>query len=265
MDSFNDIDVSQAILDAYHAKVRGALRSDVAIVGAGPSGLVSAWRLAAAGHRVVVLEKRLSPGGGVWGGSMGMNEVAIQPEAVGILDEAGVRHRSSGPVHVADAMELACGLCVHALRAGAVLLNVTFAEDLCIRGGRVVGVVANRTRLAEGLPIDPMTFAARVCVDATGHEAALARCLLRRGLLAGHPDRLPGEGPMDAAAGERFVVEHVTELYPGLWTTGMSVCAAVGGPRMGPIFGGMLLSGQKLAAAVHAALHDAPATAASDE
>jgi len=39
----------------------------------------------------------------------------------------------------------------------------------------------------------------------------------------------------------------------------------VGGPRMGPIFGGMLLSGQKLAAAVHAALHDAPATAASDE
>ena len=257
MDSFNEIDVSQAILDAYHAKVRGALRSDVAIVGAGPSGLVSAWRLAAAGHRVVVLEKRLSPGGGIWGGSMGMNDVVVQADALGILDEAGVRHRPSGPVHVADAMELACALCLRALRAGAVLLNVTFAEDLCIRDGRVVGVVANRTGLGEALPIDPMTFAARACVDATGHEAALARCLLRRGLLAGRPDRLPGEGPMNAAAGERFVVEHVTELYPGLWTTGMSVCAAVGGPRMGPIFGGMIESGKKAAEMIHAKLRAA--------
>jgi thiamine thiazole synthase len=27
----------------------------------------------------------------------------------------------------------------------------------------------------------------------------------------------------------------------------MSVCAVLGGPRMGPIFGGMLLSGKKVA------------------
>jgi thiamine thiazole synthase len=55
---------------------------------------------------------------------------------------------------------------------------------------------------------------------------------------------------MDAAAGEQFVVDHVMELYPGLWTTGMSVCATMGGPRMGPIFGGMLLSGERVAAAL---------------
>lgn len=34
-------------------------------------------------------------------------------------------------------------------------------------------------------------------------------------------------------AGERFVVDNVSELFPGLWTTGMSVCASRGGPRMG--------------------------------
>jgi len=75
----------------------------------------------------------------------------------------------------------------------------------------------------------------------------LANVLQRRGLLEDGSDRLPGEGPMDAPAGERFVVENVAELYPGLWTTGMSVSAARGGPRMGPIFGGMLLSGERVA------------------
>lgn len=44
-----------------------------------------------------------------------------------------------------------------------------------------------------------------------------------------------------------FVVDHVAEIYPGLWTRGMSVYASQGGPRMGPIFGGMLLSGVKVA------------------
>ena len=75
----------------------------------------------------------------------------------------------------------------------------------------------------------------------------MANCLQRRGLLKDSPGRLLGEGPMDAPSGEQFVVDHVAELYPGLWTTGMSVCASQGGPRMGPIFGGMLLSGAKAA------------------
>jgi len=247
MSDFEETDVSQAILDAYHAKFGKALHSDVVIVGAGPSGLVAAWRLAERDLRVVVLEKRLSPGGGIWGGSIGMNEVVVQKEALGILDEAGVRHRSSEHLFTADAMELASALCLKALHAGAVVLNLVTVEDLCVRSGRVAGVVANRSLLGDNLPIDPIVFSTRAAVDATGHEAFLANCLQRRGLLKNSPVRLPGEGPMNAPAGERFVVDHVTELYPGLWATGMSVCASQGGPRMGPIFGGMLLSGTKVA------------------
>lgn len=247
MDSFEETDVSQAILNAYQAKFAKALRSDVIIVGAGPSGLVAAWRLAESGFRIVLLEKRLSPGGGIWGGSLGMNEVVVQKEALEILGEAGVRHQSSGRLFTADAMELASALCFKALHAGATLLNLMMVEDVCVRSGRVNGVVANRSMLGENLPIDPIVFSARATIDATGHEAALVTCLQRRGLLKGRPGALPGEGPMDAPAGEQFVVDHVAEFFPGLWTTGMSVCASQGGPRMGPIFGGMLLSGASVA------------------
>ena len=258
MDRFKESDVSRAILDAYGAKFAQALRGDVVIVGAGPSGLVAAWRLAQAARRVLVLEKRLSPGGGIWGGSIGMNELVVQNEALSILDAAGVRHRPSGNLFTADAMELASAITLKAVQAGAVLLNLMMAEDIYIRSGRVTGVVANRSLLGDSLPIDPIVFTAEAVIDATGHEAALVNSLQRRGLLANAPDRLPGEGPMDAASGEAFVVDHVTELYPGLWTTGMSVCASLGGPRMGPIFGGMLLSGEKVAGLVDQGLKDRP-------
>jgi thiazole biosynthesis enzyme len=250
MDDFEETDISHAIVKAYHDKFDQALQSDVVLVGAGPSGLVAAWRLAEANLRVVILEKRLSPGGGIWGGSLGMNEVVVQKQALGILSEADVRYHPSGRLFAADAMELASALCLKALHAGVTLLNLMTAEDVCIHSKRVTGVVANRSMLGENLPIDPIVFSARAVIDATGHEAVLANCLQRHGFLKNNPVRLPGEGPMDASSGERFVEDSVAELYPGLWVAGMSVCASMGGPRMGPIFGGMLLSGSKAAALV---------------
>jgi thiazole biosynthesis enzyme len=238
--------ISKAIIESYHRKLARQIECDAIVVGAGPSGLVAASHLATAGRRVTIIEKRLSPGGGIWGGAMGMNEVVVQEAALPILAAAGVRPAPyAGGLHVVDAAELACSLCLQAIRAGAVLLNLVVLEDLCVRDAKVTGIVANRTTIAGALPVDPIVFSAGVVVDATGHEAVAVEQLRRRGLL--NPDLARGEAPMDASAGESFVVERVAEVYPGLWVAGMSVCATFAGPRMGPIFGGMLLSGKRAA------------------
>jgi thiamine thiazole synthase len=52
---------------------------------------------------------------------------------------------------------------------------------------------------------------------------------------------------MWAEVGEKTVVEMTQEVYPGLVVAGMAAAAVCGGPRMGPIFGVMLLSGEKAA------------------
>jgi thiamine thiazole synthase len=94
-------------------------------------------------------------------------------------------------------------------------------------------------------------LATKAVIDASGHDAVAVERLRRRGLLEGRPGgATQGEGAMDAARGEAFVVDRVAEVYPGLWVTGMAVCTTFSGPRMGPIFGGMLLSGRKVASLI---------------
>ncbi len=254
MAGFNDINVSRTILEAYHERLSARIESDVLIVGAGPAGMTAAAQLADGGLNVTVLEKRLSIGGGIWGGGMAMNVAAVQDEALPILDAAGVRYeqRDHG-LYAVDSIELAAALGVRALQAGAAIFNLTTAEDLCVRDGRATGVVANRSLLYEALPVDPIMLSAKAVIDTTGHESHMVAVLRRRGLVKPAVEAAM-EGPLDAPAGEAFVVENVAEVFPGLWVAGMSVCAAFGGPRMGPIFGGMLRSGQRVAEQVAAAV-----------
>jgi len=65
---------------------------------------------------------------------------------------------------------------------------------------------------------------------------------------------------MWAERAETLTLENTREVFPGLYVAGMSANATFGGPRMGAIFGGMLLSGKKVAEELEARLYAAEKT-----
>jgi thiamine thiazole synthase len=251
--NFDEAHITTEIIKSYQAKLLDSVRSDVLIAGAGPSGLLAGYYLAREGMKTVIVEKNLSPGGGIWGGGMCMNEIIIQEGALEIAREIGVRIKNTGQegLYCIDALELASALTLKAIQAGVRIFNLLCAEDVCVADQRVTGLVVNRTTVVGQLHVDPITLKAKVVLDATGHDAVIVNFLKKHGYRIFSPTgQMMGEGAMDAPAGERFVEEHTGEVYSGLYVSGMSVCAAFGGPRMGPIFGGMLLSGKKAASLI---------------
>jgi len=58
--------------------------------------------------------------------------------------------------------------------------------------------------------------------------------------------KIEGEKSMWADVAETKTLENTKEVFPGLFVAGMSANATFGSYRMGPIFGGMLLSGKKV-------------------
>ncbi len=240
-----EVEISRAIVEAYFNDLLENLSLDVAIVGAGPSGMVAGYYMAKNGAKVAIFEKKLSIGGGIWGGAMGFNRIVVQEEAKEILDEFGINYRPfKNGLYVADAIETATTIASKAVKAGVKFFNMIEVEDLIVKENRVAGIVINWTPvMMTGLHVDPLTIEAKFVVDSTGHGAQISQHLLKRGLMEG----IPGEGPMWAEKGEELTVEHTGEVFPGLYVTGMAANALAGAPRMGPIFGGMFLSGRKAA------------------
>ena len=128
------------------------------------------------------------------------------------------------------------------VESGAVLLNLHAVEDVYFNEKReLAGVVVNDTAYKQAnLHVDPLTFRSKIVMDSTGHEAIVLNCLVKRGILD-----IRGEDVMNAQLGEQAVIENTREVYPGLIVTGMACSQYFGTPRMGPIFGGMLISGKK--------------------
>lgn len=249
--SLDEIKISRAIIDSYFKKLINNLDIDVAIAGAGPSGLTCAYYLAKKNIKVAIFERKLSVGGGMWGGGIMFNEIVVQTKAKEILDEFGIRtKRYEGEYYLADSVESVCCLADRAIKAGAKIFNLLSVEDVMIRTGRVTGLVLNWSAVEIAkLHVDPITIRAKYIVDATGHAAEVARVLEKKTnvKLKTKTGKTMGETSMWAEMAEDTIVKNSKEFYPGVYTSGMASNAVFGGPRMGPIFGGMLLSGKKVA------------------
>ena len=248
--SLDDVKVSRAIIERFTAKLLDGLEADVAIVGGGPAGLTAAYYLAKADKKVVLFERKLSIGGGMWGGGIMFNEIVLQAEGREILDEFGVKTVPyEDDYFCADAVETVSTLCSAACKAGATLFNCISAEDVMLTEGRVTGLVINWSAVdVAGLHVDPITMRSKYVVDATGHAAEIAHVLQDKAdvELNTPTGKIVGERPMWAEV-ERMIVENTREFFPGVFAAGMCCNAIYGAPRMGPIFGGMLMSGKKVA------------------
>ena len=245
--------ITAAIISKFSEKLLDGLKLDVAIVGGGPSALVTAHDLAAAGLKTAIFERKLAPGGGTWGGGMLFNEVVVQDEALNILDDFNISHKkleTADGYHTLDSVEMASGLIFGALKAGAKLFNCISVEDLVFKNGKVNGLVINWTPVERlGMHVDPLTVIADNVIDGTGHPSEILNLAVKKAKiqLDTPTGDIIGEKPMWVENGEASTVENTREYFPGLYACGMSANNCMGGYRMGPIFGGMLMSGRKVA------------------
>ena len=248
----DEITISRAITQSYLEEFMDCMELDAAIVGGGPAGLTAACYLSRQGCKVALYERKLSIGGGMWGGGMMFNKIVVQEEARPILEEFGIACREYRPGYfVADSIEAVSALCYRAVKAGARIFNLISVEDVMIReNDRVTGLVLNWSAVEMArLHVDPLTVRARCVIDATGHAAEVCNLLTRKTgrKVASATGQVMGEKPMWAELAEKETVAYTGEVFPGLLAAGMTVNAVHGLPRMGPIFGGMLLSGKKAA------------------
>jgi thiamine thiazole synthase len=246
LNMLDEVTITRAIVEDSISAFLECTDVEVALAGAGPANLVAARYLADAGADVVVFERELSIGGGMWGGGMMFPRIVVQEGATRILDDFGIRHREyKKGYYIADSIESVCRLAGGAVAAGARIFNLISVEDVMVRNDRITGLVINwgAVELA-GLHVDPLTIRSKMVIDGTGHDANVCRIVEKKmpGAL-----KVTGEKPMWADKGERTLLDTTKEVYPGLIVTGMAANAVAGGPRMGPIFGGMMLSGEKAA------------------
>lgn len=245
--------ITKAILDRFTSDFQKLLDLDVAVVGAGPSGLTAAKHLAEKGVKVGVFERNLHIGGGIWGGGILFPKIVVQEGAKDILEELGVKMKAAGNgLYTADSVETICKLAAGTIDAGASIMVGMAAEDVIIReGGRICGIVLNwKAVQVAGMHVDPVAIRSKIVIDATGHEASISRIVQKKIPYAKFPTKtgaVIGEGSMWAEKAEEEVLSNTREIWPGLIVTGMAANAVFGSPRMGPIFGGMLLSGKRAA------------------
>ena len=213
----DDVTISRAILDTFMEEFRQATDVEVAVGGAGPSGMIAAYYLAKEGIKTVIFERGLRVGGGMPGGGMMFNTIVVQDEAKSILDEFGIRTREyEKGYYTADSVEASAAICLKTIQAGAKIFNLMSIEDVMIReNDRVTGLVLNwsAVELAK-LHVDPLSIRAKVVIDATGHAAEICHIIVDKlgGRLRTKGGGIMGERSMWAEVAEGKILENTKEI-----------------------------------------------------
>ncbi len=239
--------ISKAIVNEFSRWLSDYIICDAIIVGGGPSGLLAGRDLAGEGFKTLIIEANNYLGGGFWMGGYLMNTVTFRAPSQEVLDELKIPYKQvEEGLYIADGPNACSKLISAACDAGVKMLNMTKFDDVVYRKKKVEGVVINWSPVSA-LPrqvncVDPISLECKVVIDTTGHDACVCRSLEKRKLL-----KMADFGPMDANTSESLLVEKTGLVFPGLIAAGMAVSTVFGIPRMGPTFGGMLLSGKKAA------------------
>ncbi len=254
MTNISEIHVTKTIVNEFMDDfIENILDSDVVVVGSGPCGVTAAKYCAEKGLKTVMIERNIYGGGGMWQGGFLLPKNTVGAPANKLLEECGVNLKDAGNgLYVCDSFEMVSKMLVSACNAGVKLLNSTNVEDLVLKEDHVDGVVIQWYPVQQ-MPkfitcMDPIAIRSKVVIDATGHDSFLVKRLSEQ--RSGIP-KPPGCGSLWVDEAEKKTVELTHEIYPGLIVAGMSATSTYGAPRMGPIFGGMLLAGKKAAELAH--------------
>lgn len=242
--------VSSGIIDSYFEKLKSNLSVDVAIVGGDlpVSWPLISWRKPVRRWRCLIVSWLPV---GMWGGAMMFNDIVVQEEAMPIIKELGVSYKEgANGTYIMDSVHTTSALIYQATKAGATIFNCYSVEDVVFHNDAVAGVVVNWAPvIREGMHVDPLTIMAKAVLEGTGHDCEIARVVARKNdiQLNTPTGGVIGERSLNVELGEQTTVENTKEIYPGLFVSGMAANGVSGSFRMGPIFGGMLMSGKKAA------------------
>ncbi len=245
--NLKESEVTKTIIKGFMNDFLEYTTSDVIVVGGGPCGTTAAMLLAREGVKTLIIEKDVKPGGGMWQGGMLFPKMVVEEPANLFLESFGIKLKQEGNVYVADSYYVSSKLLSLAFEHGAKMFNSVRVQDVIYRDDGIKGVVINWDQVAHLTAncVDPLALESKVVIDATGHNAHVAKVVSEKiGLKDGFVGR---EGSMWIEKAELATIKNTKEIYPNLIVAGMAANGVAGLPRMGPIFGGMFLSGIKAA------------------